>query len=248
MKGRSLPLRTAFTNDMSSIPPVTPCQGASFSAPSVLLTGATGYIGGRLVPVLESAGVRLRCLARRPAALAPRVSPTTEVVAGDLARSGVARSRARGRRRGLLPGALDGRARRLPGKDRLAARNFGEAARRAGVRRIVYLGGLATGEETLSKHLKSRIETGQVLRESGVPVVEFRASVVIGSGQPVVRADSGAGRTFAGHDLPAVGLDPGAADRHRRPAGVSGGRASTFPTARAARSKSAGPTRRATAT
>ena len=67
-------------------------------------------------------------------------------------------------------------------KDRVAARNFGDAARRAGVRRIVYLGGLATGDEPLSKHLKSRIETGQVLRESGVPVVEFRASVVIGSG------------------------------------------------------------------
>jgi uncharacterized protein YbjT (DUF2867 family) len=67
-------------------------------------------------------------------------------------------------------------------KDRVAARNFGDAAREAGVRRIVYLGGLATGDEVFSKHLKSRIETGQVLRESGVPVVEFRASVVIGSG------------------------------------------------------------------
>ena len=146
------------------------------------MTGATGYIGGRLVPVLEAAGVRLRCLARQPAALASRVSPTTEVVAGDL----------------LDPASLD---RALAGidvayylvhsmgahgdyleKDRVAARNFGEAARRAGVRRIVYLGGLATGDEALSKHLKSRIETGQVLRESGVPVVEFRASVVIGSG------------------------------------------------------------------
>ncbi len=146
------------------------------------MTGATGYIGGRLVPVLEAAGVRLRCLARHPAALASRVSPTTEVVAGDL----------------LDPASLD---RALAGidvayylvhsmgahgdyleKDRVAARNFGEAARRAGVRRIVYLGGLATGEEALSKHLRSRIETGQVLRDSGVPVVEFRASVVIGSG------------------------------------------------------------------
>ena len=66
--------------------------------------------------------------------------------------------------------------------DRTAARNFGDAARRAGVRRIVYLGGLATGDEAFSKHLKSRIETGEALRESGVPVVEFRASVVIGSG------------------------------------------------------------------
>ncbi len=54
------------------------------ATPTVLVTGATGYIGGRLVPVLEAAGVRVRCLARRPAALASRVAPTTEVVAGDL--------------------------------------------------------------------------------------------------------------------------------------------------------------------
>jgi uncharacterized protein YbjT (DUF2867 family) len=124
----------------------------------------------------------VRCLARHPAALASRVSAATEIVAGDL----------------LDPDSLD---RALKGievayylvhsmgahgdyleTDRVAARNFGDAARRAGIRRIVYLGGLATGEEVLSKHLKSRIETGQVLRDSGVPVVEFRASVVIGSG------------------------------------------------------------------
>ena len=155
---------------------------ASPEAPVVPVTGATGYIGGRLVPVLEAAGVRLRCLARRTAALASRVSQTTEVVEGDL----------------LDPASLD---RALAGidvayyrvhsmgahgdyreTDRIAARNFGQAARRAGVRRVAYLGGLATGDEAFSKHRESRIETGQVLRESGVPVVEFRASVVIASG------------------------------------------------------------------
>ena len=148
----------------------------------MLVTGATGYIGGRLVRVLEASGVRLRCLARHPAALKSRVAPTTQLVTGDL----------------FDPASLD---RALAGidvayylvhsmgahgdyleKDRMAARTFGEAARRAGVRRIVYLGGLANDEGALSKHLRSRIETGEVLRESGVPVVEFRASVVIGSG------------------------------------------------------------------
>ena len=154
----------------------------SREGPAVLVTGATGYIGGRLVPVLETAGVRLRCLARQPTALASRVSPTTEVVAGDL----------------LDPGSLDSALAGIDvayylvhsmgahgdyrDTDRIAAHNFGEAARRAGVRRIVYLGGLATGDEPLSKHLSSRIETGRALRDSGVPVVEFRASVVIGSG------------------------------------------------------------------
>ena len=66
-------------------------------------------------------------------------------------------------------------------QDRKAAKNFGDAARRAGVQRIIYLGGLGRGPE-LSPHLKSRHEVGQVLRESGVPVLEFRASIVIGSG------------------------------------------------------------------
>ena len=66
--------------------------------------------------------------------------------------------------------------------DRRAARNFAEAAKRAGVERIIYLGGLANPEEKLSAHLRSRQEVGEILRSSGVPVIEFRASIVIGSG------------------------------------------------------------------
>ena len=150
--------------------------------PTVLVTGATGYIGGRLVPVLEKAGVRVRCLARHPAALVSRVAPTTAVIAGNLfdpasldaALAGIDVAYYLVHSMGANGDYLE--------KDRVAARNFGEAARRAGVQRIIYLGGLAAGEEVLSAHLESRLETGRILRDSGVPVVEFRASVVIGSG------------------------------------------------------------------
>ena len=66
--------------------------------------------------------------------------------------------------------------------DREGARNFAAAARAAGVRRIIYLGGLGESSAELSTHLRSRHEVGEVLRESGVRVIEFRASIIIGSG------------------------------------------------------------------
>ena len=66
--------------------------------------------------------------------------------------------------------------------DRQAAKNFGAAAKRAGIRRIIYLGGLGQTEQDLSPHLRSRHETGETLRASGVPVIELRASIVLGSG------------------------------------------------------------------
>ena len=153
------------------------------AAAPVLVTGATGYVGGRLVAALEKAGETVRCLARRPFALSGRVAPTTEVVAGDLLDPSA------------LPAALlgvdtayylvhsMGSGAGFAALDEAAARNFGQAAQKAGVRRIVYLGGLgAAGDGELSEHLKSRQQTGDVLRASGVPVVELRASIVIGSG------------------------------------------------------------------
>lgn len=146
-----------------------------------LLTGATGYVGGRLLEVLEAEGVSLRCMARRPEYLRARVADTTEVVQGDVfdrdslvqAMRGVSSAY-------YLVHSMsdDGDFEVL---ERKAARTFGEAAREAGVERIIYLGGLGSGED-LSAHLKSRHEVGHLLRESGVPTIELRASIVIGSG------------------------------------------------------------------
>src|SRR6201986_4240841 len=150
-------------------------------AAKVLLTGATGYVGGRLLQRLEASGRQVRCLTRRPAALATRVAGGTEVVDGDVLDAASLRR------------AMDGVAAayylvhsmetstKFEALDRTAARNFAEAARAAGVRRIVYLGGLGSGDR-LPPHLASRQEVGAILRSSGVPTIEFRASIVIGSG------------------------------------------------------------------
>jgi len=146
----------------------------------VLLTGATGYVGGRLLHVLEDRGELVRCLSRRPELLRAHVAATTEVVEGDVLQPATIRP------------ALDGveavfylvhsmsSSRPFDEADRVAARAFGEAAREAGVGKIVYLGGLGHGR--LSSHLASRQEVGAILRASGVPTVELRASIVIGSG------------------------------------------------------------------
>jgi uncharacterized protein YbjT (DUF2867 family) len=150
--------------------------------PLILLTGATGYIGGRLLKALEKDGCRVRCLARRPDFLKPKVAPSTEVVAGDVLD------------RASLDAVMDGvdaayylihsmgSAGSFEEEDRRAALNFGEAAKAADVKRIIYLGGLGPDNEDLSPHLRSRQEVGEILRQSGVPVMEFRASIVIGSG------------------------------------------------------------------
>ncbi len=148
----------------------------------VLLTGATGYVGGRLLPLLETLRVSVRCIARRPEYLRPRVANSTEVVGGDVLDSA------------SLTAALDvvdtayylvhsmGSRGEFESQDRTAAKNFASAARRAGVRRIIYLGGLGDDDQTLSAHLRSRHEVGDILRNSGCQVIEFRASIVIGSG------------------------------------------------------------------
>ncbi|HXW08218.1 MAG TPA: lipocalin family protein [Vicinamibacterales bacterium] len=150
-------------------------------SPRVLLTGASGYIGSRLLRELEARGCTVRCLARQPARVGASLA-TTEVVTGDCLDAASLDAAMEGVDQAyyLVHSMASGAS--FAALDREAATNFGRAARRAGVRRIIYLGGLADAGESLSTHLKSRVETGEALRESGVPVVEFRASIVIGAG------------------------------------------------------------------
>lgn len=148
----------------------------------ILLTGASGYIGGRLLPSLEEQGYRLRCLARHPDILRQKVRSTTEVVAGDV----LDRQSLDNALRGVDVAYYMVHSMSSNGSfeetDRQAARNFSEAAKAAGVKGLIYVGGLGSDEEELSTHLRSRHEVGNILRESGLPVCEFRASAVIGSG------------------------------------------------------------------
>jgi uncharacterized protein YbjT (DUF2867 family) len=158
-----------------------PSQTPHASNRRILLTGASGYVGGRLLRRLEASSRPLRCLTRRPEALCDRVSPPTELVEGDL----LDRTSLAGAFEGVhtacylvhsMGGAGD-----FEDLDRRAAINFAEAARAAAVKQIVYLGGLGRDED-LSPHLASRHEVGRLLRERGVATVELRASIVIGSG------------------------------------------------------------------
>ncbi len=147
----------------------------------ILLTGATGYVGGRLLEALEAEGRRVRCTARRPEYLRPRVKPGTEVVHGDvLEPASLAAALAGVDTAYYLVHSMDS-TESFAEADRTGAENFAQAARAAGVRRIVYLGGLGGGDD-LSSHLDSRQEVGRILRESGVPTIELRASIVLGSG------------------------------------------------------------------
>jgi uncharacterized protein YbjT (DUF2867 family) len=148
----------------------------------ILVVGASGYIGGRLVPLLQARGHDLVLMSRDARPLAARF-PEAHVVPADLLEPAT------------LPPALEGievayylahsmgaGERGFAERDRQAARSFARAARQAGVARIVYLGGLGEDSADLSHHLASRHETGAELAAHGVPVTEFRAAVIIGSG------------------------------------------------------------------
>ncbi|MFF3195431.1 SDR family oxidoreductase [Streptomyces misionensis] len=155
-------------------------------ASACLVTGASGYLGGRLVPELLDAGYRVRCLVRTPRKLRDHPwADRVEIVRGDVTdAASVARAMAGMDVAYYLVHAL-GTGRDFERTDREAARIFGEQARLAGVKRLVYLGGLTPAgvpERELSPHLRSRAEVGRILLDSGVPTAVLRAAVVIGSG------------------------------------------------------------------
>ncbi len=150
--------------------------------PTVLVAGATGYVGGRLIPaLLHDNEVNVRCLARTPAKLdAVPWRSRVEVVPGAVG--------------GDIGDAMDGvdtvvylvhsigQGRDWVQRELADARNVADHARRAGVRRIVYLGGLGRDSDDLSMHLRSRHEVGRALAATGVPTIELRAGIIIGSG------------------------------------------------------------------
>jgi uncharacterized protein YbjT (DUF2867 family) len=150
--------------------------------PKILLTGATGYVGGRLLPLLEERGVPVRCMTRHPGRLTGMVGEQTEVVAGDVLDEASLDRALQGIETAFYLIHSMGAAHDFEEMDRAAALNFARACTRQKVKRIVYLGGLGNPDHNLSKHLRSRQEIGNILRTSTANVVEFRASIIIGSG------------------------------------------------------------------
>jgi uncharacterized protein YbjT (DUF2867 family) len=147
----------------------------------VLLTGATGYVGGRLRRALEERGVPLRCFVRQPDRLAGRVAASTELVPGDVREPADVARALRGARAAYYLVHSMGGSRDFLEQDRRAATVFAAAAQHAGLERVIYLGGLGSGPD-LSPHLASRQEVGRILRRGGVPALELRSSIILGSG------------------------------------------------------------------
>lgn len=149
----------------------------------VLILGATGYVGGLLLAELQKRRVKVRCLARTPEKLQAAVDAGVQVIQGDVLETHSLDKAVEGVQTAYyLVHRMSG-TRDFEQEDRQAAENFGSAAKKAGVQRIIYLGGLGLDSDPdLSPHLRSRHEVGQILRNSGVETLELRAGMVLGAG------------------------------------------------------------------
>ena len=153
------------------------------SSKLILVTGATGYVGGRLVPRLLEAGYRVRVLVRDPARLQGRAwRDRVEIISGDALQSETLATALKDVSIAyyFIHGKQGGRMN--ADRDLQVARNFARAADDAKIERIIYLGELVDPPSDLSPYLRARHETGYILRQSSVPVTEFRAGMIVGSG------------------------------------------------------------------
>src|ERR1022692_3218717 len=165
--------------------PAGACETGSMSeALNCLVTGASGYIGGRLVPELLDADHAVRCMARDPGKLADRPwSGAIEVVRADVLDPAAVRHALDGIDVAYYLIHSLGTGASFEESDRRAAQTFAAAAKDAGVQRIVYLGGIISGQAgEMAPHLRSRAEVGDILLASGVPTAALQAAVIIGSG------------------------------------------------------------------
>lgn len=150
---------------------------------TILLTGATGYVGGRLLERLVDKGHVVRCLVRDARRLEGRAgADSTQIVEGDVLDAESMRGAFTDVTTLFYLVHSMGSAGGFEDADRQAATNVIAEARRAGVQRLVYLGGLGREGEADSPHLRSRHEVGRLLRDSGIPTIELRASIIIGPG------------------------------------------------------------------
>ncbi len=153
----------------------------------ILVTGATGYVGGRLVPLLRAAGYRVRAMGRSLEKLADRSwarDPGVELAAGDtLDAQSLGRAAAGCRAAYYLVHSMIAQKGRYAEADRISARHMVQAAAAAGLERIIYLSGLGDPRDpAVSRHLRSRHEVEDILRAGPVPVTVLRAAMILGSG------------------------------------------------------------------
>ena len=149
----------------------------------ILVSGATGYVGSRLIPRLVDSGHEVSCMVRDASRVDPRVAESTRNVVADVLQPESVAAAMQGIEVAYyLIHSMSASGGDFQERDRLAAHNFAVAGRQAGVNRIIYLGGLASETSQISAHLKSRQETGEALRRFGPPVTEFRAGIIVGNG------------------------------------------------------------------